>query len=73
MFYEIAYHPIAGLPVIFYLGVITLICLFMTVSIVMMNKRGYHALPMRWHFTFGKITLILGLIHGLLGALVYLP
>lgn len=70
--YNVAYYQIAGYPLILYLGLVTLLCLITTVSIVTLNKRGYHAIPMKWHFLCGKITVVLGILHGCLGALVYI-
>ncbi|UUX91933.1 hypothetical protein [Methanoplanus endosymbiosus] len=72
MLYGIAYYYIAGMPLIVLIGLITLIFLFMTGTVVMLNKRGYHKIPMKWHFIFGKITVALGIIHGIFGIFVYM-
>jgi len=65
------YYQIGGMPLIVLIGILTLIFLFMTGTVVMLNKRGYHKIPMKWHFIFGKITIALGIIHGVFGVFVY--
>ena len=72
MFYETAYYPVAGMPLIVFIGLLTLLSLFMTGAVVMLNKRGYHKIPMKWHFILGKITVALGIFHGVFGIFVYM-
>lgn len=66
MFREIAYLPIGKLSLIAYLGILTLAAFFFTASIAIMNKRGIHKIPFKWHPRMAIISLILGTIHGLL-------
>lgn len=72
MFYGIAYYNVAGMPLIVFIGLLTLLFLFLTGTVVMLNKRGYHRIPMKWHFIFGKVTVLLGIFHGVFGIFVYM-
>lgn len=71
-FREIAYLPIRELPLIAYLGILTLLSFFFTASISIMNKRGINKIPFKWHPRVAIISLILGTIHGLLAVLASL-
>ncbi|MBP2133395.1 succinate dehydrogenase/fumarate reductase cytochrome b subunit [Methanomicrobium sp. W14] len=53
-------------------GITTLSFLIATFLIVMLNRRGYHKIPMKWHFRLGKFTVLLALFHGLLGVILFL-
>jgi hypothetical protein len=72
MFAKIAYFPILGMPVIFYLGIITILCLFFTATVGYLNLKGINKIPLKWHFRMAKITVALAIIHGMLGVLSYL-
>ena len=66
MLSEIAYFPIFGKPLILYMGVITLISFIITASIGLMIFRG-RSIPFKWHPTMAGISIIIGIIHGILG------
>jgi hypothetical protein len=71
MFQEITYALIFGKPLIFYLGLVTILAFFLTASIAVLNKKGIHTIPFRWHPRFAVLALCLALVHGTLGILAY--
>ena len=66
MLENIAYYSILGKPLIMYLGILTFLSLLTTITIVVLNKKGYHIIPFKWHPRFAILTLILATIHALL-------
>jgi len=72
MLKEITYMGIFGKPLIFYLGIMTLISLLITASIPILNKTGVCAIAFKWHQRFAVVTIILALVHGTMGILSYL-
>lgn len=71
MFNEISYYPIFGLPLILYLGSLTMISLLTTATIMFLNDRKLAKIPFKWHHLMAKITIVLALIHGTFGILAY--
>ena len=71
-FAQIAFYPIFGLPLLLWLGAITLISFLFTASIAVMNKRGVHKIPFRLHPRMAAASIALGVIHGVLAMLAYL-
>jgi hypothetical protein len=72
MLQDVTYYLIFGKPLILYLGVLTLLFLLVTASIPVLNKRGIRIIPSRWHPVCAGITILLALIHGILGLLAYI-
>ncbi len=72
MLEEISYYMILGIPLIVYLGVLTLISFIATAAIAIMNQKGNTKIPLKWHFHMAKISILLALIHGSLGIMAYL-
>lgn len=70
--YAIAYFEILGRPVVFYLGIIAFFSFCFTASIALLNRRGIHKIPLKWHFRLAKISLGLAATHGLLAFLANL-
>lgn len=66
MLAEIATFLILGKPLIFYLGIISLLLLLSTASIGYMNLHGINKIPLRWHFRLAKTTVTVAIIHGIL-------
>ncbi len=69
MFRNIAYFLILGQPLIIYLGFLTLIAFILTAAIGFVNFRGPRKIPYKWHPTMAIISIVLAVIHGLLGIL----
>jgi len=72
MLNQISFYIVGGLPLIAWGGLLTLLCMLFTAAIAIMNQRGIHKIPMGWHFVMAKITIALGLIHGISGMLSFL-
>ncbi|ODS35148.1 MAG: hypothetical protein A7316_04340 [Candidatus Altiarchaeales archaeon WOR_SM1_86-2] len=72
MLENITYLQILGKPLIMYLGIITLLFLFLTVSIAVLNMKGIYRIHPEWHPRMAKIAVTLAIIHGILGVLSYL-
>jgi len=72
MFYEIAYFSIFGLPLIMYMGVITLLLVLTVAGVPVLNRRGDHRIPIYWHRRLAIIAVIMALLHGSLGLAAYI-
>ncbi len=69
---NIALFLVFGKPLIIYLGILTALSFLFTASIGFMNFKGLaHRIPFRWHPRMAVISIILALIHGLLGISIY--
>jgi hypothetical protein len=71
MLETITYAPILGKPLILYLGVLTLLGFFFTASVAILNHRGVHTIPFRWHVRCAALSVGLAVLHGSLGILSY--
>ena len=71
MFQDITYFLIFGKPLIIYLGIITLLAFLFTASIAFMTMKGIRTIPFKWHPRCAAVAIVLALVHGLLGILVY--
>lgn len=67
----IAYHLILGKPLIVWLGFLTLLSLLLAAAIAILNRRGIHTIPARWHPRCAAVAILLALIHGTMGLLAY--
>ncbi len=65
----IAYSTIFGIPIITYLGFLTLLMFTITASTSLLTKKKIMKIPFRWHPRLGKISLAIAVIHGVLGIL----
>lgn len=69
---DIAYFVILGKPIIFYIGILTIVSLLTTATIGAMNRRRIRVIPFKWHVRIATVTIILALVHGALGLSAYL-
>lgn len=69
MITNIAYYQILGLPLILYLGVLTILSLFATAVNGYLAMKG--KIDFKWHHRFAAITLLLAATHGTIGLLAY--
>lgn len=69
---KITYFIILGKPLIFYTGILTFLFLLLTASVSILAKYNIKWLPFKWHRHLATITMILALIHGLMGLSNYL-
>jgi len=71
MLTQITYYPIFGKPLIMYLGILTLMSFLFTALIAIMNQKGIKKIPFKWHTRMAKVSIVLAIIHGLLGVLAF--
>jgi len=72
MWTQLAFFPIFGMPLIMWLGILTLLCFLATVGIPIANKRRRHKIPVSRHMWMARISIALALVHGILGMLAFL-
>jgi hypothetical protein len=63
---------IFGLPVYFYLGILTFIALISTATLGMLYVKGKYGVQFSWHMNLAKITIIIAIIHAILVVWGYL-
>jgi hypothetical protein len=63
MISSIGHAVIFGLPIALYFGIITFICLSVTVVIGMLVLRGLYNIPFKWHMRMAGVTLFFLAIH----------
>lgn len=71
MFQEITYFLIFGIPFIVYLGIVTIIMFIITALLALLKKKGKIKISIKWHYRLAYISIILALIHGILGISAY--
>ncbi len=71
MLTQITYFPILGKPLIMWLGVITLLSFLFTALIAFLDKKGINKIPFKWHSILAKVSLLLAIIHAILGIAIY--
>ncbi|MFA5925858.1 MAG: hypothetical protein WC831_02895 [Parcubacteria group bacterium] len=72
MISSLAYHLIAGLPLVAYLGMATLILLFSTATVGFLNYRGNTKIPFRWHPRLAAATLAVAAVHAVFALSAYI-
>ncbi len=72
MISQIAYTQIAGLPIVAYLGSLTLLSLLSTALVGFLNFRGNTTIPFKWHPRLAATTITLALIHAFFALSLYL-
>lgn len=63
---------IFGLPLYFYLGILTLVCLISTALLGFFFLKGKFGVQFSWHMNLARITVVVAIIHGALVAWGYL-
>jgi hypothetical protein len=63
---------IFGLPLYFYLGIVTLIALISTAVLGMLFIKGKYGVQFSWHMNLAKITIVIAILHGTLVAWAYM-
>jgi hypothetical protein len=64
--HNIAYTMLLGKPLIIYLGLVVYFSFAVGASVPLLNHRGIHWLPFRWHRPAALVGLTVGAFHGLL-------
>jgi cytochrome b561 len=71
MLESISYYPILGIPLVVYLGAITLISFIITALLAILTKKRIRRIPFKYHWTAAYLSLALGVLHGGLALLHY--
>ncbi len=66
MFEEIAYSQIGPLSVVATLGIVTYFVIVLAALTAVMNKKGIHVIPMKWHSRLAITGIAFATIHGTL-------
>jgi len=61
----VAQITIAGLPLAFYLGGITLVALITTATLGMLVLKEGSRVPFSWHVNMARVTVLVAVLHGL--------
>lgn len=69
---SIVYFSILGIPFIVHLGIITLFIFILTACLAILKRRGKVKYPLKLHIWLAYLAIILGIIHGILGLLIYI-
>lgn len=68
MINNLAFTLFLGIPLVGYLGAITLLLMLFTATVGALNMKGVTIIPFKWHPRLAIITITIALIHGILGA-----
>ncbi len=69
---DITYYSILGIPFIIHLGIITLVVFIVTASLPLLKKWKIAKVHVKWHIRLAIIAIILAVVHGILGFLMYI-
>lgn len=71
MIHDIALILFLSHPLVLYAGVLGFLFLLFTAIVGMLNFKGIQAIPFRWHPRLAVITIIVIIIHAILGLSIY--
>jgi hypothetical protein len=71
MLQNITYFLIFGKPLIMYLGIITFLSFLMTALLGALIIKSGGKIPFNWHMNMAKLSILLAIIHAVLGILLY--
>ena len=69
---DFAYIMVGSLPLFGVIGIISYICLLITGSIMVLNRKTKMRIPLKYHVGMARITIIIATIHGFLALSVYI-
>ena len=72
MLSQIAIYTIGGKPLMFYLGVLTILSFAITAAIPWLSKKTGGKIKFSWHIRIAKLSFIVAFIHALLVLSVYI-
>jgi len=72
MFQEITYYMIFGIPFIVYLGIITILMFMATATLALLKRKGKIKYSIQWHYRLAYLSILLGVIHSILGISIYI-
>ena len=67
MIHKIALIIFLGKPLVMYGGILTFTLLLATATIGALTFKGIYVIPFKWHPRLALITIIVAVLHGLLG------
>lgn len=71
MIRNFAYALILGKPLIMYGGIITFLFLLFTATVGWLNFKAIYIIPFKWHPRLALTTIILAILHAILGLAAY--
>lgn len=71
MVQNIAYTFVFGKPLVMYGGILTMLLLLSTATVGFLNFKGIHIIPFKWHPRLALTTIIIAVIHAILGLSLY--
>jgi hypothetical protein len=66
MIAKITYFIILGKPLVFYLGIISLLLFISAATVAILNTKGMHKIPFVWHPRLAITAIVVALTHALL-------
>jgi len=72
MISTIALTKLFGLPLVAYGGIFTLLLIIFTATVGFLNFKGISVIPFKWHPTLAIVTIIIAILHGILGLSIFL-
>jgi hypothetical protein len=72
MVQDIAYTLFLGKPLIMYGGMLSFFLMMFTAVVGFMNFHGNHKIPFKWHPRLALTTIIVVVVHAVMGLSVYL-
>lgn len=72
MLQNITYYPIFNIPLIVYIGILTIAFVIITASIALLKRKQKIKISINWHYRLAYISIFLGIIHGILGLIAYI-
>ncbi len=71
MIRDLAYTLIFGKPLIIYGGTLTFVLLIFTATVGWLNFKAIYIIPFKWHPRLAIITIIVAVIHAIMGLSAY--
>ncbi len=72
MLQEITYYLIFGIPFIVHLGLVVLMLFVVTALLALLKRKQKIKYSIQWHYRLAYLSIILGLVHAVLGLLAYI-
>jgi len=63
---------IFGIPFIVYLGIITILMFMATATLALLKRKGKIKYSIQWHYRLAYLSILLGVIHSILGISIYI-
>ena len=72
MLQNITYYPIFNIPLIVYIGILTITFVLITASIALLKRKQKIKISIKWHYRLAYVSILLGIIHGILALMAYI-